>query len=178
MSSVIGKFRMFVPAATAKPSPAIGQALGPLGINMMNFTKDFNTRTSRVRPEVPLQVTLFPKTDKSFRYLIRSPSTKWFLHRVARLPMAAPVGFGNITLKELYHIAEAKSQDPQWIGVPLRTICLAVLGTCKGMGIRVTRERLQEFSKRDEVRVWDLEKLRKELRTRKKNKARGAAKKK
>ncbi|CAD7925444.1 unnamed protein product [Amoebophrya sp. A120] len=174
--SVIGNFRLFVPAATAKPSPAVGQALGPLGINMMAFCKDFNSRTSQVRPEVPLQVTLFPKTDKTFKYLIRSPSTKWFLHRVARLPLAAPVDVGNITLKELYHVAVAKSRDPQWIGVPLKSVVLAVLGTCRGMGIRVTRERLPEFSKRDETRVWDLEKLRKE--TRQKNKtSRKSAKK-
>eukprot|EP00392_Amoebophrya_sp_AT5.2_P006600 g6612.t1 len=172
--SVIGHFRLFVPAATAKPSPAVGQALGPLGINMMAFCKDFNARTSQVRPEVPLQVTIFPKTDKSFKYLIRAPATKWFLHRCARLPMAAPVQEGNITLKELYHIAEAKSRDPQWIGVPMKTICLAVLGTCRGMGIRVTRERLADYFKRDETRIWDLEKLRKEIRQRNKNANRGS----
>lgn len=59
--SLIGTFRLQVGAATAKPSPAVGQTLGPLGINMMNFCKEFNVRTSQVRQEVPLQCTLLPR---------------------------------------------------------------------------------------------------------------------
>ena len=103
--SLIGHFRLFMPAATSKPSPATGQALGPLGINMMNFCKDFNDRTKQVRPEVPLQVTLLPRTDKTFKYSIRSPMSKWFVHRVSRVPLAGALGsketVGNITLKEV-----------------------------------------------------------------------------
>lgn len=96
-----------MPGATAKPSPATGQALGPLGINMLAFCKDFNERTSKVRPEVPLQVSLLPRTDKTFKYAVRSPQTKWFVHRVSRTPLAGKlgslVGVGNITLKEVPH---------------------------------------------------------------------------
>lgn len=178
--SLLGHFRLFMPAATSKPSPATGQALGPLGINMLAFCKEFNERTKLVRSEVPLQVTLLPRTDKTFKYAIRSPLTKWFVHRVSRVPLAGSLGsketVGNITLKELYHIAEAKSQDPQWLGVPIRSICLAVFGTCRAMGIRVTKERLQEFSKRDETPIWDLERLRKDIRTKNKAAKRGSKK--
>ena len=107
--------------------------------------------------------------------------TKWFLHRVARLPLASHFGSktpaGNVTLKEVYHIAKAKAADPQYIGVPLRAIVIAVIGSCRAMGIRVTRTRLMQYSKRDEVPVWDLERLRKEIRLRNKAATRGSKKK-
>eukprot|EP00396_MALV-II-16_sp_LP-1_P000360 gene360-189_t len=175
-ATVIGHFKLRVGAATAKPSPAVGQALGPLGINMAAFCKEFNERTKQVRPEVPLQVMLIPKSDKTFQYSIRSPETKWFVHRVARVPLAGwygnperdHAGVGCITLKEVYHIAKAKSADPQYVGVPLRAICIAVIGTAKGMGVKVRRELPVKFSKRDEIPVWDLERLRKDLKMRNK----------
>lgn len=46
--------RMRVPAGTAKPGPAIGQALGPLGINMMDFCKKFNEETKHILPKTPM----------------------------------------------------------------------------------------------------------------------------
>mmetsp|Transcript_124884 Transcript_124884/g.364737 ORF Transcript_124884/g.364737 Transcript_124884/m.364737 type:complete len:181 (+) Transcript_124884:128-670(+) len=171
--SIVGRFRMIVPAATAKPSPKIGQALGPLGINMMNFCKDFNARTAKVRPEVPIQVTLVPRSDRTYKFWLRTPQVKWFLLRVARLPRGSPFGaaqapWGNVTLKEVYHIALAKRLDPPLVGVPLRTICLGVMRCAKGMGIHVSRELLPEFSKRDDQPVETLEQLRKEQRLRNK----------
>mmetsp|Transcript_67584 Transcript_67584/g.175974 ORF Transcript_67584/g.175974 Transcript_67584/m.175974 type:complete len:180 (+) Transcript_67584:112-651(+) len=167
--SVVGRFRLIVPAATAKPSPKVGQALGPLGINMMNFCKEFNARTGKVRPEVPVQVTIVPRTDRSYKFFLRAPNANWFLARAARQPRgsdwtsgASPTG--NVTLKEIYHIAKAKCMDPNMIGVPVYAICHGLIKTARAMGITVTRELLPEFSKRDDVPVERLEELRKELR--------------
>mmetsp|Transcript_151184 Transcript_151184/g.485677 ORF Transcript_151184/g.485677 Transcript_151184/m.485677 type:complete len:181 (+) Transcript_151184:94-636(+) len=171
--SVVGRFRLLVPAATAKPSPKMGQALGPLGINMMNFCKEFNARTTKVRPEVPLQVTLVPKTDRTYKFFLRSPQGPWFLQRVARIPKGSDWGagrapVGNVTFKEIYHIAKAKSMDPQLIGVPLRTICLSLMSSARAMGITVTRDLHPDFLKRDDQPVEELEELRKQIRLRNK----------
>mmetsp|Transcript_80555 Transcript_80555/g.228032 ORF Transcript_80555/g.228032 Transcript_80555/m.228032 type:complete len:181 (+) Transcript_80555:143-685(+) len=171
--SVIGRFRMIVPAATAKPSPRIGQALGPLGINMMTFCKEFNARTAKVRPEVPVQVTLVPRTDRTYKFMMRTPQVQWFLRRAARIPSGSTWGWaqapvGNVTLKEVYHIALAKSMDPSFVGVPIRTICISIMSTARAMGILVSRELSPEFSKRDDQPVETLEQLRKELRLRNK----------
>eukprot|EP00927_Polykrikos_kofoidii_P021008 TRINITY_DN20036_c0_g1_i1.p1 TRINITY_DN20036_c0_g1~~TRINITY_DN20036_c0_g1_i1.p1 ORF type:complete len:180 (-),score=30.00 TRINITY_DN20036_c0_g1_i1:107-646(-) len=176
--SVVGRFRMVVPAATAKPSPKIGQALGQLGINMMSFCKEFNARTSKVRPEVPIQVVLVPKTDRSYKFFLRAPDVPWFLLRTAHLPKGSDFGggktpVGNVTLKEVYHIARAKSMDPNMVGVPLRAICISIIGSARAMGIRVTRNLLPEFSKRDDVPIEKLEQLRKEIRLRNKAGKRG-----
>mmetsp|Transcript_3180 Transcript_3180/g.6243 ORF Transcript_3180/g.6243 Transcript_3180/m.6243 type:complete len:184 (+) Transcript_3180:38-589(+) len=167
--SIIGRFRMIVPAATAKPSPSIGQALGPLGINMMTFCKEFNARTAKVRPEVPIQVTLVPRSDRTYKFMMRTPQVKWFLLRNARVPNGSALGdagppVGNITLKEVYHIALAKRLDPPFVGVPLRTMCMSIMHTARAMGIKVSRELLPEFSKRNDQPVETLEELRKQLR--------------
>mmetsp|Transcript_131552 Transcript_131552/g.281236 ORF Transcript_131552/g.281236 Transcript_131552/m.281236 type:complete len:181 (+) Transcript_131552:150-692(+) len=177
----VGRFRLIIPAATAKPSPKMGQALGPLGINMMTFCKEFNARTSQVRPEVPVQVTIMPKTDRTYKFILRTPQVQWFLQRAARIPKGSDWGngrepVGNITLKELYHIAKAKSMDPQMVGVPLRAICIAVISTAKAMGIKVSRELSPEFSKRDDQPVETLEQLRQKIRLQNKASKKGAKK--
>eukprot|EP00933_Yihiella_yeosuensis_P081541 TRINITY_DN95176_c0_g1_i1.p1 TRINITY_DN95176_c0_g1~~TRINITY_DN95176_c0_g1_i1.p1 ORF type:complete len:182 (+),score=38.53 TRINITY_DN95176_c0_g1_i1:78-623(+) len=180
--SLVGRFRLIVPGATAKPAPKMGQALGPLGINMMSFCKDFNARTTKVRPEVPIQATLCPKTDRTYKFFIRSPQAQWFLQRCARIPKGGDYGaaappVGNITLKELYHIALAKSMDPQMVGVPVRVICLSLIRTAKAMGILVSKDLQPEFSKRDDQAVEELEELRKQLRLRNKATKKGGKKK-
>ena len=159
---------MIVVSGQPKPSPAVGQTLGPLGINMMHFFKEFTARTTKVRKDVPLQVTVVPFADKTYKFAIRSPSVKWFLRRTARLPLCGTQGersyVGNVTLKEIFHIAKMKCMDPQYIGMPLRAICLSVIGSARAMGIQVTRERLPEHKNRDDVEVTQLEKLRKDIK--------------
>lgn len=166
--AAIGRFRMIVSSGQPKPSPAVGQTLGPLGINMMHFFKEFTARTTKVRKDVPLQVTLVPFSDKTYKFAIRSPSVKWFLRRTARLAVCGNRGeqnyVGNVSLKEIFHIAKMKCMDPQYIGMPLRAICISVIGSAKAMGIQVTRDRLPEFKNRDDVDVTQLDKLRKDIK--------------
>ncbi|EPR59075.1 putative ribosomal protein L11 [Toxoplasma gondii GT1] len=179
--SVVGRFRLIVPAATAKPSPAIGQTLGPLGINMMQFCKEFNARTANVRPEVPLQVTIVPLTDRSYKFSIRAPSNIWFLLRTARCPMGSESpghqSVGNVTLKEIYHIARCKSMDWPLIGMSLRGICRSLIGTARASGIEISKEILPAYHKRDYTDVQALESMRKDMRQRKKAAKRAATKK-
>merc|ERR1712137_501696 len=104
---------------------------------------------------------------------LRTPQVQWFLQRVARIPKGSDWGagkdpVGNVTLKEIYHIAKAKSMDPELIGIPVRAIAINIMGTAAAMGIKVTRELLPEFAKRDDVPVERLEEMRKEIRLRNK----------
>ena len=166
--SVIGHFRLIMMTGAARPSPQVGQVLGPLGINMMNFFKEFQARTTAVRPDVPLQVTIVPTSDKQYKFVIRSPQAQWFLKRAARVPTASSNGAltqtGNITLKEIYHIAQAKQLDPQFIGASLKSICVSLIGTARSLGLKVTRDLDPQYVDRDDVLVTDLTRLRKEIR--------------
>jgi large subunit ribosomal protein L11 len=173
LAARIGHFRMVVKAAVAKPSPEIGQVLGPLGVNMMNFCKEFNARTATIKPETPCQVTMIAYTDKSQKFFIRTPSSKWFVRRCARVATGGDAGLknivGNITVKELYHIALAKSMDPQFVGRPLRAICIALIGTAHAYGIKVTEELQPEYKNRDQVPIGLLEQMKKDNRMRNKS---------
>jgi large subunit ribosomal protein L11 len=59
----------------------MGQALGPLGINMMQFCKDFNEKTSHIRPDVPMKVVVVAFADRTFKYYLKPPETTWFLKK-------------------------------------------------------------------------------------------------
>ncbi|EER18598.1 ribosomal protein L11, putative [Perkinsus marinus ATCC 50983] len=176
--SVIGRFRMWVLAGQSKPSPSVGQTLGPLGINMMQFNKELNARISTVRPKVPVQVTLVPKTDKTYAFWLRTPPANWFIRRVARLPLCGGKGHrnivGTITLKEVYHIARAKSMDPTNVGKPLRSIVISVIGTAHAMGIQVLYKLPVQHQHRDDQPISDLDRLKKETRARSKLMKRGS----
>jgi large subunit ribosomal protein L11 len=168
MSLALGHFRMIIMSGQMKPSPSVSQVLGPLGINTMNFLKEFAARTSTVRADVPLQVTVVPMSDKSYKFSVRTPQSQWFLMRASRVHTASTNGslttVGNITLKEIYEIAKIKSIDPAFIGVPLRNICVSLIGTARAMGLRVSKELGLDFQGRDDMRIVDLAKNRKELR--------------
>ena len=68
MSKVKGVARLLVNAQQASPSPALGQALGPLGVNMAEFCKTFNARTANIEPGVPIPVSLTAFSDRTFKY--------------------------------------------------------------------------------------------------------------
>ena len=72
--------KLNVPAGSAKPGPAIGQSLGPLGINMAEFCKQFNEKSDTAwKRDVPLRVRLHAMSDRSFSFDIRSPSTSYLI---------------------------------------------------------------------------------------------------
>ncbi|GIX62875.1 ribosomal protein L11, putative [Babesia caballi] len=173
----LGRYRLIVPAAVAKPSPSIGQALGPLGINMSDFCKKFNERTQAIRPNIPIQVLIYTLSNSTYKFALRTPGSQWFLRRIARVPMGSSKPkheiVGNVTLKEVYHIAKCKSMDPPLIGIPLYVICKRIIGTANAMGIAVTRELLPEFRKRDYTKVSQLDQMKKDIRMQRRSQKRG-----
>jgi large subunit ribosomal protein L11 len=131
----------------AKPGPAIGQALGPLGINMAQFCKDFNEKSELLyAKETPLRVNLRAMSDRSYTFEIRSPPTSWLVKRAAGVnkgpnapSMESPSGF--ITPEMVYHIALIKQADDNRWHLPLEGIARSVVGTARSMGINVREEK-------------------------------------
>jgi large subunit ribosomal protein L11 len=144
MSALKGTARLLLFAGGAKPSPAIGQALGPLGVNMMEFCKDFNAKTTAYKPSAQMRVKLSAFEDKTFKYTLYAPPTTWYLKRVTGLAKGsvAPgkVVAGNVSLKALYEIAVSKEKhDPTCSGLPLESICRTIAASAKTMGLKVVR---------------------------------------
>ena len=104
--------RVYVMAGQAKPSPKIGQALGPLGINMMQFCKEFNERTAEFNPDVPMRVLLKAYVDRSFKFVVKPPPTAYFVKKASGLPKGSKKpgheSAGRISVKYIYEIAKIK----------------------------------------------------------------------
>jgi len=140
--SYVRSVRLRVPSCVARPGPAIGQALGPLGINMAEFCKKFNEYTEPIyNKDVPLTVHLHAMSDRSFTFDVQSPSTSYLLKKAAGLdkgssnPGEENVGF--VTPEIVYHIAKLKSGDECTAHVPLEGVARSVIGTARSMGIQI-----------------------------------------
>ncbi|TMW59080.1 hypothetical protein Poli38472_007225 [Pythium oligandrum] len=141
MSAVKGIVRLRVLAGKAAPSPAIGQALGPLGVNMMEFCKAFNERTAKHIDNIPIPVTLTAFNDRTFKFEIKTPPASWFLKRAAGVTNGSATAgqqeVGTVHLRQIYEIAKVKQQDEHVDYIDLESICKSLIGSAKSMGIRV-----------------------------------------
>ena len=140
--SVKGIVRLRVLAGKAAPSPAIGQALGPLGVNMMEFCRAFNDRTSKLVQGVPIPVTLTAMADRTFTFQTKTPSASWFLKKAAGIEKGSTMPgqdapAGKISLRQIYEIAVIKQQDENVKYISLESICKNLKGTANSMGLQV-----------------------------------------
>lgn len=144
--SFVRAVRLRVPAGAAKPGPSIGQALGPLGINMAQFCKDFNEKSELLyERETPLAVELRAMSDRSYTFSIRSPPTAWLVKQAVGMKMGpnsptpdTPSGF--ITPEAIYEIALIKQADDNRWHLTLEGIARSVIGTARSIGIKVKEE--------------------------------------
>lgn len=134
--------RLLVPAAKAKPSPAIGQALGQLGVNMMMFCKDFNAKTTHYIDDVPLRVKFTAFPNKTFTFVTLAPTTSWFIKTACGFANGSKTpgheSIAKIHVKQLYHIALVKrSAEPNLQVIPVESIVRSMVASCRSMGVEV-----------------------------------------
>jgi large subunit ribosomal protein L11 len=134
--------RLMVPAGKAKPSPAIGQTLGQLGVNMMMFCKDFNSKTADYIEDIPLRVQFTAFPDKTFKFVPLLPQTSWLIKRAAGIERGAHEPgkdvAGAIHVKQLYHIAQIKQKvEPKFKSMTLHEVTKIIAASCNGMGIAI-----------------------------------------
>ncbi|CAI2383263.1 unnamed protein product [Moneuplotes crassus] len=147
MSRFKGSVRLYCMAGAARPSPKIGQALGPLGLNMMQFCKEFNDRTAEIRPDVPLRVLLKAYEDRSFKFVTKPPPTTWFLKKASGLESGSGApghrSCGRISIKYIYEIAKVKQETDQHLQFhDLEGIVRMICGTCQSMGLDIVEDTL------------------------------------
>ena len=127
-----------LPAGKATPAPPVGTALGPHGINIVEFTKAYNERTADKSGQIiPAQITIFE--DRSFTFVLRTPPAADLLRKAAGLdrggatPKRAVVG--RVSRDQVRQIAEVKMADlnANDIDAAMRQ----VEGTARSMGIEV-----------------------------------------
>ena len=127
-----------LPAGKATPAPPVGTALGPHGVQTMEFCKQYNAATENQRGTVvPVEITIYE--DRTFSFILKTPPTPVLLRQAAGLPKgAAATGreqVGTITDAQLAEIANVKMVDLNTND--LEAAKKQVAGTARSMGIQV-----------------------------------------
>lgn len=127
-----------LPAGKATPAPPVGTALGPHGINIAEFTKQFNEKTSAMGDLViPAEITIYE--DRSFAFILKTPPASVLLRKAAGIekgsgnPLKNKVG--KVTKAQIREIAERKMPDLN--ANDLSSAEKIVEGTARSMGIEV-----------------------------------------
>ena len=137
---VVGQVKLQIPAGKATPAPPVGTALGPQGVNIMEFCKAFNARTSGKDAEgliIPVVITIYQ--DRSFTFITKTPPVPVLIKRAVSIakgsaePNKSKVG--SITEKQVEEIAKLKMPDLNCFTLEAAINC--VKGTAVSMGVDV-----------------------------------------
>lgn len=131
--------KLQVKGGQANPSPPVGPALGSKGLNIMDFCKQFNARTSDKMGEIlPVVITVYK--DKSFDFVVKTPPAAVLLLKAAKLKSGSPEPnrrkVGKVSWDQVKEIAEIKMPDLNAFSVDSAMKMIA--GTARSMGINVT----------------------------------------
>ncbi len=146
MKKVAAQIKVQIVAGKANPSPPLGPALGPHGINIMEFCKQFNAQTQAQMKEsliVPAIITVY--SDRSFTFIVKTPPAAILLKKAAGLHTEKKKGSGShqpgkekvgkVTKKQVEEIAKLKMQD--MTAATLDAAIRTIEGTARSMGIEV-----------------------------------------
>lgn len=127
-----------LPAGKATPAPPVGTALGPHGINIVEFTKSYNEKTAdKVGQVIPAQITIFE--DRSFTFVLKTPPAADLLRKAAGLDKGASTPrrtiVGRVTRDQVREIASIKQTDLN--ARDLEGAMRQIEGTARSMGIEV-----------------------------------------
>lgn len=130
--------KLQVPAGKATPAPPVGTALGPHGINIMQFCKEYNAKTASMTGTiVPVEITIYQ--DRSFSFILKTPPAPALLKKAAGVEKASGIPnrnkIGTVTRKQVREIAEQKMKDLN--AVDIEGAMRMVEGTARSMGIDV-----------------------------------------
>ena len=131
--------KLQIEAGKANPAPPVGPALGPSGINIMQFCKEYNEKTAKDAGMIfPVVLTVYQ--DKSFEFIIKTPPAAVLLKKAAGIPSGSAKPHkdkvAKVTLAQVEEIAKTKMQDLN--AASLESAVSMIKGTARSMGIIVT----------------------------------------
>ncbi len=137
---ITAEVKLQIPAGKATPAPPVGTALGPQGVNIMEFCKAFNAKTSAKDQEgliIPVVVTIF--SDRSFTFITKTPPVAILVKRAMNLAKGSAEPnknkVGKISQQQLEEIAKIKMPDLNCFS--LEAAVEQVKGACRSMGVDV-----------------------------------------
>jgi large subunit ribosomal protein L11 len=131
--------KLQIPAGKANPAPPIGTALGPQGVNIMAFCKEYNARTQdQVGTVIPAEITIYE--DRSFTFITKTPPVPDLLKKAASIEKGSAIPnktkVGSINREQLRDIAEIKMKDLNVIDIEAAERMIE--GTARSMGITIS----------------------------------------
>lgn len=127
-----------LPAGKATPAPPVGTALGPHGINIVEFTKSYNEKTAdKAGQIIPAQITIYE--DRSFTFVLKTPPAADLIRKAAGIDKGSATArramVGRITKDQVREIAQVKMADLN--ANDIEAAMLQVEGTARSMGVEV-----------------------------------------
>jgi large subunit ribosomal protein L11 len=132
--------KLQLPAGKATPAPPVGTALGPHGVNIMDFCKQFNAKTSKEADGMifPVLVTIY--SDRTFTFILKTPPASVLLKRAAGIVKGSAEPnrnkVGKVSKKQVEEIAKTKMPDLNTTN--MEAAMRSVMGTARNMGLEVT----------------------------------------
>lgn len=138
MKKVKAFVKLQIPAGKATPAPPVGPALGPHGINIMAFCKEYNARTAgQAGSIIPVELTIF--ADNSFTFITKTPPVFDLIRKAAGIEKGSAepnrTKVGKISRQQLREIAEIKLKDLN--AIDIEGAEKQIIGTARSMGIQV-----------------------------------------
>ena len=136
---LIAVIKLALPAGKATPAPPVGPALGQHGLNIMNFCKEYNARTSdKGDLIIPVEISAFE--DRSFSFILKTPPASVLLIKAANISKGSSepnkINVGEVTPEQVLEIAKIKLPDLNTQN--LESAIKTITGTANNMGIKVT----------------------------------------
>jgi large subunit ribosomal protein L11 len=135
---IAAQVKLQIPAGQATPAPPVGTALGPHGVDIMGFCRQYNERTAAQQGTiVPVQITIYE--DRSFDFILKTPPASVLLKQAARLEKGSSEPnrdkVGTVTRQQVKEIAETKMPDLN--ANDIEQAMEIIKGTANSMGIKV-----------------------------------------
>jgi large subunit ribosomal protein L11 len=135
---LVTTLKLQLPAGQATPAPPVGTALGPHGVNLMEFVKAYNDATSTQRGQIiPVEISIYE--DRSFDFIMKTPPAAALLRQAARVDKGSGEPniekVGSVTRTQVKEIAEIKMPDLN--ANDIEAAMRVVEGTARSMGITV-----------------------------------------
>ena len=136
---VTGYIKLQIPAGKATPAPPVGPALGQHGVNIVEFTKQFNARTADQGDLIiPVVITVY--NDRSFSFITKTPPAAVLIKKACNIKSGSGVPnktkVATITKEQVRQIAETKMPDLN--AATIESAMIMIEGTCRSMGVKVT----------------------------------------
>ncbi|MCR5354676.1 MAG: 50S ribosomal protein L11 [Lachnospiraceae bacterium] len=133
-----GYIKLQIPAGKATPAPPVGPALGQHGVNIVEFTKQFNAKTADMGDTIiPVVITVY--ADRSFDFITKTPPAAVLIKKAAKVAKASgepnKKKVAKITKAQVQEIAETKMPDLN--AATIESAMSMIEGTCRSMGIEV-----------------------------------------